>query len=60
MWSAVISANAMATEMEWAVTVRISPGSSDSAGWMIDATAGSPIHPRPRLVIVMASWVAAM
>ena len=35
-------------------------GSHRNAGSMYEASAGSAIHPRPRLAIVIPTWVAAM
>ena len=60
MCSAVMKAKPSATEMVCEVAARRESGSRASPGSMIDDTAGSPIHPRPRLVIVIANWVAAM
>ncbi len=60
MWSVVMVAKATATAMECAVGARSATGSLPSSGSITDAMAGSPIHPRPRLDIVIASCVAAM
>ena len=35
-------------------------GRNCNEGSITEASAGSPIHPRPMLAIVMPSWVAAM
>src|SRR6202011_976838 len=50
----------MATAMLCAVVIESGEGRNSNDGWMIDASAGSPIHPRPRLAMVMPSCVAAM
>ena len=62
MWSAVMIANAMVKAIECArrgghaVAARARPNRGSSR----TARAGSPIHPSPRLVIVMPSCVAAI
>ena len=60
MCSAVITANAQATAMVCAVVAAIGAGRNASAGSNSDASAGSPIQPRPMLAMVMPSCVAAM
>ena len=60
MCSAVTAANAIATAMLCDVVSAIGAGMNVKIGWIIDASAGSPIHPRPMLAIVMPSCVAAM
>ena len=60
MCSAVMIANAMATAIVCAVVAAIKSGRKRSGGSTIDASAGSPIQPRPMLAMVMPSWVAAM
>ena len=60
MCRAVMMANAIATAMLCAVVSAMAAGRNASAGWISEASAGSPIQPRPRLAIVMPSWVAAM
>ena len=52
--------NAIATASECAVVIAMEIGSRSNNGNTIEASAGSPIQPRPRLAIVMPSWVAAM
>ena len=43
-----------------AVVSAIATGRNANTGWMSEASAGSPIQPRPMLAIVMPSCVAAM
>ncbi len=60
MWSAVMMLKAIANAIVWEVATEIGVGRWRSSGSSIDASAGSPIQPSPRLAIVMPSWVAAM
>ena len=60
MCSAVMIANATATAIVCAVVVAIRFGRNCSEGSITETSAGSPIHPRPMLAIVIPSWVAAM
>ena len=55
MWSAVMMLNAIAKAMVWEVATEIGVGNECNNGSSIDASAGSPIQPRPRLAIVMPS-----
>ena len=60
MCRAVMRAKPTVTATVWAVTREMSAGRKSRPRSMSEATVGSPIQPRPRLDIVMASWVAAM
>src|SRR2546425_4251932 len=56
---AVIRPKASAAEIVCCAAGRKVVGRSPSSGSISVATNGSPIHPRPRLAMVMPSWVAA-
>ena len=58
--TAVIVVNAIATAMVCAVAAATYGGRNSIGRSIIDASAGSPIQPRPRLAIVIPSCVAAM
>jgi len=58
--AAVMIAKAIVTAMLCAVATASCAGRNESAGSKTDASAGSAIQPRPRLAMVMPSWVAAM
>ena len=63
MWSAVMAEEATTNATEWETAVRVSGGRSGSrwsSGSIRRARAGSPSQPRPRLEMVIPSWVAAM
>jgi hypothetical protein len=59
-WRKVMQMNAMAAAMEWAAAPIQDSGRNCRRGTNRWARAGSPIHPRARLAMVMPSWVAAM
>jgi hypothetical protein len=60
MCSAVMIENEMTTAIVCAVIVETYDPSARNGGSMKAASAGSPTQPRPRLAMVMPSWVAAM
>ena len=58
--TAVMTVNATATLMLCAVVTATCAGRKSNEGCRNEASAGSPIHPSPRLAMVMPSCVAAM